>query len=159
VKNPPLRSFRAENFKAIRDSGKVELGWITVFIGDNGVGKSRLVEAMETFRDIVLDGVDSAFHRWRGFEHVWNKAQSRTLLDRIDHRIGYSDPLIFRFDWKQPHYRIWPDRVAAKCKTDKSLAIAHGLEHLYVEVPKPAKKRVKKKKKVEEEFDDEGADE
>jgi hypothetical protein len=30
----------------------------------------------------------------------------------------------------------WPDRVREKCRTDKSLAIAHGLEELYEE---PAK--------------------
>ena len=27
----------------------------------------------------------------------------------------------------------WPDRVREKCKSDKSLAIAHKLENLYVE--------------------------
>ncbi len=34
----------------------------------------------------------------------------------------------------------WPDRVREKCKTDKSLAIVHNLEDLYVE---PEKKRRK----------------
>jgi predicted ATPase len=100
MKKPPLRSFRAENFKAIRDSGRVEFGWLTVFIGNNGVGKSSLVEALETFRDVVLDGVDPAFRRWRGFEHVWNKARERKLLERRDHREGYTHPLNFRCDWK-----------------------------------------------------------
>jgi hypothetical protein len=100
MKKPPLRSFRTENFKAIRDSGRIDFGWLTVFIGNNGVGKSSLVEALETFRDIVLHGVDSAFHRWRGFEHVWNKAHDRKLVERIDHRPGYSHALKFRFDWK-----------------------------------------------------------
>lgn len=31
---PPLRTFRTENFKAIRDSGQVKLGWLTAFIGN-----------------------------------------------------------------------------------------------------------------------------
>jgi predicted ATPase len=100
MKAPPLRSFRVENFKAIRDSGRVELGPLTVFIGNNGVGKSSLVEALETFRDVVLDGVDTAFHRWHGFEHVWNKAPHRKLIERPDHRSGQSHPLRCRFDWK-----------------------------------------------------------
>jgi AAA15 family ATPase/GTPase len=47
-----------------------------VFIGDNGVGKSSLVEALETFRDVVIDGVDYAFQRWHGIDPVWNKAKS-----------------------------------------------------------------------------------
>ena len=40
----------------------------------------------------------------------------------------------------------WPERVREKCKTDKSLAIAHGLEHLYIEseaAPKKARGRKK----------------
>ncbi len=101
MKQPPLRSFRTENFKAIQDSGTVNFGWLTVFIGNNGSGKSSLVEALETFRDVVLDGVDPAFRRWRGFEHVLNKSHERKLLERLDHRPGYSHPMKFRLDWKE----------------------------------------------------------
>ena len=43
-------------------------------------------------------------------------------------------------------YSIWPDRVRDKCRTDKSLAIAHGLEELYQEPEKPVKKKRGKKK-------------
>ena len=39
----------------------------------------------------------------------------------------------------------WPDRVRLKCKTDKSLAIAHGLEELYIE-PLGKVKKVRNKK-------------
>lgn len=51
------------------------------------------------------------------------------------------------YDWAHLAYAIWPDRVTEKCKTDRSLAIAHGLEHLCtVEPPRPkAKKKGKKK--------------
>jgi hypothetical protein len=37
------------------------------------------------------------------------------------------------YDWAHLSYAIWPDRVKENCKTDKSLAIAHGLESLYQE--------------------------
>lgn len=40
------------------------------------------------------------------------------------------------YDWAHLAMAYWPERVREKCKTDKSLAIAHDLEHLYVE-PKP----------------------
>ena len=39
----------------------------------------------------------------------------------------------------------WPERVREKCKTDKSLAIAHGLEELYVELDSTPKKTRGKK--------------
>ncbi len=46
------------------------------------------------------------------------------------------------YDWAHLAYTIWPDRVHEKCRTDKSLAIAHVLEELYVEpVGAAAKKR------------------
>ena len=35
------------------------------------------------------------------------------------------------YDWAHLAMAIWPDRVNEKCKKDKSLAIAHGLEELY----------------------------
>jgi hypothetical protein len=52
------------------------------------------------------------------------------------------------YDWAHLSYSIWPDRVKEKCKHDKSLAIAHGLESVYIEPPaKPKKKAAKKKAK------------
>ena len=41
----------------------------------------------------------------------------------------------------------WPDRVREKCKTDKSLAIAHALEHLYIE-PEAQLKKTRGRKKA-----------
>jgi predicted ATPase len=103
MKSPPLHSFQVENFKAIRDSGRVEFGWLTAFIGNNGVGKSSLLEALETFRDVVFAGVDAAFSRWRGFEQALNKASERKELKRHPHhRNSYTDPMRFALDWNRP---------------------------------------------------------
>lgn len=35
-----------------------------------------------------------------------------------------------KYDWAHLAYAIWPKRVEEKCRTDRSLAIALGLEHL-----------------------------
>ena len=45
------------------------------------------------------------------------------------------------YDWTHLAYTIWPDRVREKCRGNKSLAIAHGLEELYVELPATTRKR------------------
>lgn len=46
---------------------------------------------------------------------------------------------------------IWPRRVEKVCETDRSIAIAHNLEHLCKTEPPKAKKRgAGKKKKVAE---------
>ena len=54
----PLQTFRLRNFKAVRDSGEVHFTPLTVFIGNNGSGKSSLIEGLETFQSIVLHGLD-----------------------------------------------------------------------------------------------------
>jgi hypothetical protein len=51
------------------------------------------------------------------------------------------------YDWAYLAMAYWPDRVREKCKTDKSLAIAHDLEHLYVE-PKAQPKKPQTRKKT-----------
>ena len=63
----PLKTFRLRNFKAVRDSGVVKFTPLSVFIGNNGSGKSSIVEGFETFQMIVNEGLDGAMNRWRGF--------------------------------------------------------------------------------------------
>lgn len=48
------------------------------------------------------------------------------------------------YDWAHLAMAYWPERVREKCKTDKSLAIAHNLEDLYV-APEPKAAGRKKK--------------
>ena len=68
----PLETVRIRHFKAVRDSGEISLTPLTVFIGNNGSGKSSLIEALETFQNVVTLGLDEAFLRWHGFGQVWN---------------------------------------------------------------------------------------
>lgn len=53
------------------------------------------------------------------------------------------------YDWAHLAMNYWPERVREKCKTDKSLAIAHGLEDLYEE-PEVAPKKARGRKKKED---------
>ncbi len=52
------------------------------------------------------------------------------------------------YDWAHLAYSIWPERVREKCKTDLSMAIAHGLEDI-CEI-KPKEKKEKKTKVIKE---------
>lgn len=49
------------------------------------------------------------------------------------------------YDWAHLAMDYWPERAREKCKTDRSLAIAHRLEDLYVE-PNAKPKKVRGKK-------------
>ena len=71
------------------------------------------------------DGVQiTAAPLWPLFRHKpWQKVLKDTWakLEKGD------------YDWAHLAMAYWPERAREKCKTDKSLAIAHGLEDLYVE--------------------------
>ena len=79
-KSLPLQSCCIRNFKAIRDSGVLKFGPLTVFIGNNGSGKSSAFEGLEAFKTMVIDGVDAAMAPWHGFEHAWNKAAEHRIV-------------------------------------------------------------------------------
>jgi len=64
------------------------------------------------------------------------------------------------YDWAHLAHTLRPDRVREKCKKDRSVAIAHGLEELCeIKAPEPkkraAKKAAKKKGKLAKGEDDE----
>ena len=49
------------------------------------------------------------------------------------------------YDWAHLAHAIWPDRVKENCKTDRSLAIAHGLEALCQAAASSKPKRSRRK--------------
>jgi hypothetical protein len=53
------------------------------------------------------------------------------------------------YDWAHLAYTMWTNRVREKCKRDKSLAIAHNLEHLYEEPPASPKRSSKRRRKAD----------
>lgn len=51
-----------------------------------------------------------------------------------------------KYDWAHQAMRHWPERVTEACRTNRSFAIAHGLEHLCPAAPPAtAKKRGRRK--------------
>ncbi len=104
----------------------------------------ELIELRDTLLNIAQhyqpnhdDGVQiTAAPLWLLFRHKpWQKILKDTWakLEKGD------------YDWAHLAMNYWPDRVREKCKTDKSLAIAHDMEDLYVEPEaKPKKQRGKK---------------
>lgn len=73
MKHLPLKSFRLQNFKAVKDSKTIKFTPLTVFIGNNGSGKSSLIEGLETFQNIVTHDLDYAMQQWKGIDHILNK--------------------------------------------------------------------------------------
>lgn len=85
--------------------------------------RDTLLEIAKHYKPNHDDGVQiTAAPLWPLFRHKpWQKILKETWkkLEKGD------------YDWAHLAMNYWPDRVREKCKIDKSLAIAHGLENLY----------------------------
>jgi hypothetical protein len=94
--------------------------------------RDQLLAIAPRYRPNHDDGVQiTAAPLWPLFRHKpWQK-----LLKDTWAKLEKGD-----YDWTHLAMAYWPDRVREKCKTDKSLAIAHMLEELYVEPEQKAKK-------------------
>jgi hypothetical protein len=46
-------------------------------------------------------------------------------------RVKWQELQSGKYDWAHSAMHLWPERVIAKCATDRSLAIAHGLEDVF----------------------------
>jgi len=61
-----------KNFKAIQ-AATIKLSDISVFVGNNGSGKSSVIEALQTLQNVLLHGLSTGFNeRWFGLEHIRN---------------------------------------------------------------------------------------
>ena len=101
--------------------------------------RSSLLKIAQHYQPNHDDGVQiSAAPLWQLFRHKpWQKVLKETWV-----KLEKGE-----YDWAHLAMAYWPERVREKCKTDKSLAIAHGLEDLYVE-PEAAPKKTRGIKKA-----------
>lgn len=95
MKRQPLKSFRLKNFKAVKDSGTIKFSPLTVFIGNNGSGKSSVVEGLETLQTIATYNLDKGMNQWRGFEHIHHKGVLQALRHTKEGRLCYTNPISF----------------------------------------------------------------
>lgn len=106
MKSLRLNSFRLKNFKAVRDSGEVRFTPLTVFIGNNGSGKSSLIEGLKAFRDVSSDDLVEVMQGWHGYENIRYQGVSGRLVATGKTRTKipkYENPISFeatgRYDY------------------------------------------------------------
>jgi hypothetical protein len=119
-----------------------ELENAQTLLGELAAFRDDLLRLAKIWKPNLNDGVViTAAPLWRHFRlPAWQK-ELRTTWESLERG---------EYDWAHLAYSLWPERVTEKCKTDRSLAIAHGLEYLCtIEPPKPKKKRAKAKAEEE----------
>lgn len=104
-----INSIEVKNFKAIKKA-RVKLTPLTAFIGYNGSGKSSVLEALETYKIIVTEGLDAGMLPFRGFEHIhykgkttqkwYKKAGIRSLYSSIKFGLKLSLPNFLERQYK-----------------------------------------------------------
>jgi predicted ATPase len=103
-----LTTIRLREFKAVQDSGHIELGPMNVFIGRNGSGKSSVIEFVELVSNAVefdLQMAATPFRRGRDLIRSWNKRGTEEALlslsfdpgdvsagDRVQYEFGIVAP-------------------------------------------------------------------
>lgn len=143
--DPKLEDVRKE-LQALRDKGvgrskQDEKSMETLVNLEDELADLRvsLLDIAPSYRPHHDDGVQiTAAPLWKLFRYKpWQK-----LLKETWAKLEKGD-----YDWANLAMNYWPERVHEKCVTDKSLAIAHSLEHLYIEpeaAPKKARSRATK---------------
>jgi hypothetical protein len=109
--------------------------------------RAELLRVAAFWKPNLNDGVQiTAAPLWKLFQHKpWQKRLKET----------WAKLEAGEYDWAHLSYSIWPERVREKCRTDKSLAIAHDLEALYVEPPASVKKKRRGKSAAHAQDEDE----
>lgn len=154
-----LRTIRIKNFKAISDSGRIDLTPLTVFVGHNGSGKSSVLEALEFFHRYVRWGIDEALEPWYDLDHILWQGRDRARPAKGDE--FYPHPLEVALTGKRD--RNWRadlriGRLAEDTKSHKARTIAPKFEACLMdktglwrrEFGKPSTRRVAGQKVDEE---------
>ena len=110
------------------------------FYQELGDFRGELLRVAKFYKPDLNDGVIiNAAPVWKLFRlKKWQKS-CKDCWDKLD---------AGEYDWSHMAMNLHPDQVHEKCKIDKSLAIAHGMEELYVEPENPNKKGKRKTRKA-----------
>jgi hypothetical protein len=127
---PALRTLRTKTGRSRQEDKELEE--LQDVADDLGALRTDLLALAPTYKPNHDDGVQiTAAPLWRLFRHVaWHKVLKATWgkLEKGE------------YDWAHLAMAYWPERVREKCRSDRSLAIAHDLEDLYQPPPESATK-------------------
>jgi hypothetical protein len=128
----PKLSIERRNLEALRaDAGKIQNA-----AQRNEIGK----------KETLVDGLQRMLDEVKLVAPLWNPClddgvaiNSALLWRLVPHHRSWQRELKAtwdslckgEYDWTQMAMRLWPERVVLKCTSDRSFAIAHGLERAF----------------------------
>ncbi len=114
MSTPRLQSFRLKSFKAVQDSGPIKFTPFTIFIGNNGSGKSSIIEGLEMLHDLITSDLDTALFPWHDFRHILNQAVPHELPRNVKSQL-------------RP-YRTNPMSLGLQCHLEDKVNVSYDLE-------------------------------
>jgi len=132
--DPALRALRQKTDRSRAEERELEA--LDTLETELRALRDELLRLAPTWRPNHDDGVQiTAAPLWRLFRHRPWQTVLRDTWDKLE---------AGDYDWAHLAMTYWPDRVREKCRSDKSLAIAHDLEDLYQPPPEaPTKTKAK----------------
>lgn len=126
--DPKLQHEEAKLTRLTKDAGphpsnaqRRELAEQETFVGELRAFKAEVARAAPLWKPDLNDGIIINFALlWRLVpqQRSW-QMECRKVWDKL---------VAGEYDWAHLAMHLWPERVIPKCSTDRSLAIAHGLE-------------------------------
>jgi predicted ATPase len=85
-----ISELRLQHFKSVEDA-TVAFDPVTVFVGNNGSGKSNIVDALRFLKDAATQGLDRAFTERHGIESVRQWSPTRPYRMQIEVTVRSTD--------------------------------------------------------------------
>jgi hypothetical protein len=110
--------------------------------GNPSARERNEIAALEAFVDelrAMLDEVKRVAPLWNPtlddgvvltMAPLWRLVPQHSPWQR-DLRTKWDELTAGKYDWAHVAMHLWPERVVPKCRTDRSLAIAHGIEDVF----------------------------
>lgn len=108
-----ISTIEISNYKSI-ENVKLELGRVNLFIGENGAGKSNILEAISLMSAAASDKLDNEFLMSRGIRVTAPQlmrsqfnSNSDLLPIQIDVKVKNFEPITFEINNDNEHYSSW----------------------------------------------------
>jgi hypothetical protein len=127
-----LETSTFDGLRLQRETGKETLNRSQLTkLGKEIESKSDFINELKDFKEKINKVAQRGYDPDFDDGVILNMAPLHEVIPWKEPKAYWEDLETGKYDWAHIAMKYWPERVREKCKKDKSIAIAHNLEHLY----------------------------